>query len=96
MSYLPSLDEDEIHEDSFVDEHIFLILSIYPWYGDIIVYLWTLKVPPQLLRYERRCLFHKSKSYLIISDTLYRRGVDSILCHCLTHDEAESCAERLP
>ena len=23
-----------------------------------------------------------------MDDTLYRCGVDSILCHCLTHDEA--------
>ena len=24
-----------------------------------------------------------------MDNTLYRRGVDSILCHCLTHEEAE-------
>ena len=29
------------------------------------------------------------KNYLIVDDTLYRRGVDSVLRHCLTHDEAE-------
>ena len=28
-----SLDEGEVHEDSFVDENIFLILTIDPWYG---------------------------------------------------------------
>ena len=30
----PSLDEGEVHEDSFVDEHIFLISIADPWYGD--------------------------------------------------------------
>jgi hypothetical protein len=30
-----------------------------------------------------------AKSYLISIDTLYRRGVDSILLRCLTHEEAE-------
>ena len=30
-----------------------------------------------------------SKNYLIVDNTLYHRGVDSILRHCLTHDEAE-------
>ena len=30
MSDILSLDEDEIHEDSFVDEHIFLILTADP------------------------------------------------------------------
>ena len=48
ISNFPSLDEGEVHEDSFVNEHIFLILTTDPWYGDIIVYLQTLKVPSHL------------------------------------------------
>ena len=49
ISYFPNLDEEEVyHEDSFVDEHIFLISTMDPWYGDIIVYLQTLKVPTHL------------------------------------------------
>ena len=36
---------------------------------------------------ERRKLCLHAKNYLIIGDTLYRRGVDSILCRCLTHEE---------
>ena len=62
MSDLPSLDEDEIHEDFFVDEHIFLILTVDPWYGDIIVYLQTSKVPPHLSWDEHRHLRHNSKN----------------------------------
>jgi hypothetical protein len=31
----------------------------------------------------------KRENYLIIDDTLYRRGVDCILHRCLTHEEAE-------
>ena len=70
ISDLPSLDEDEIHEDSFVDEYIFLISSVDPWYGDIIIYIQTLKVPPHLSMYECQHLHHNCKNYLIISDTL--------------------------
>ena len=44
----PSLDEGKIHEDSFVDEHIFLILTMDPWYGEIIVYLQTLNIPSHI------------------------------------------------
>ena len=33
--------EELVCEDSFVDEHIFLISMLDPWYGDIIVYLQT-------------------------------------------------------
>ena len=32
---------------------------------------------------------HVSKNYLIVDNTLYCHGVDSILRRCLTHDEAE-------
>ena len=49
----PSLDEGEVHEDSFIDGNIFLISSTNPWYGNIIVYLQTLKLPHHLLRDER-------------------------------------------
>ena len=30
-----------------------------------------------------------SKNYLIVDNTLYCHGVDSILRHCLTHEEDE-------
>ena len=79
ISNFPSLDEGQVHEDSFVDEHISLISITNSWYGDIIVYLQTLKVPSHLSQDERRRLCHVAKNYLI-DDTLYRRGVDSILC----------------
>ena len=48
ISDFPSLDEGEIHEDSFVDEHIFLISTTNRWCGKIIFYLQTLKVPSHL------------------------------------------------
>ena len=53
------------------------------------MYLQTLKVPTHLSRDERRQLRHISKNYLIVDNTLYRYGVDSILRHCLTHEEDE-------
>ena len=52
ISDFPNLDEEEVHEDSLVDDHIFLISTIYPWYGDVIVYLQTLKVPTHRSRDE--------------------------------------------
>ena len=39
ISDFPSLEEEEIYEDKFFDEHIFLISILDPWYRDIIVYL---------------------------------------------------------
>jgi hypothetical protein len=53
ISDFPRLDEDVIHNDSFVDEHIFLISSLDPWYGDILIYLQTLKLSQHLSRDDR-------------------------------------------
>eukprot|EP00253_Pinus_taeda_P005158 PITA_05158 len=82
--------EDTVYEESFLDEHLFLISSLDPWYGDIIVYLQTSKFPSTFSKDECHKLRHLAKNYVIIGDTLYRRGVDSILWCCLTLEEAES------
>ena len=42
ISDFPREEEEEVCEDTFVDEHIFLISTMDPWYGDIIIYLQTL------------------------------------------------------
>ena len=54
ISNFPREEEEEVYQDKFVNEHIFLISALDPWYGDIIVYLQTLKVPTHLSRDERR------------------------------------------
>ena len=48
-----------------------------------------MKYPAASLREERRKLFLHANNYLIIGDTLYRRGLDSILRRCLSHEEAD-------
>ena len=87
--YFSSVEEEEVYEDAFFDHHIFFISTLDPWYGDIIIYLKMFKVHPHLSRDERRQLRHVSKNCLIVDNTLYRHGVDLILHHCLTHDEAK-------
>ena len=53
ISDFPSLEEEDIYVDTFFYEHIFLISTMEPWYGNIIVYLQTLKLPTHLSRDER-------------------------------------------
>jgi hypothetical protein len=89
MSEFPRLDEENFHDDSFVDEYISLISSLDPWYGYILIYLQTLKLPKHISRGDRWCICHHDKNYLIISDTFYHQGVDNILCHYLNHEEDE-------
>ena len=71
ISELPCGDEI-VYDESFSDEHLFLISPQDPWYGDIIVYLQTAKFPSTFSKDERRKLCHLAKNYLIIGDALYR------------------------
>ena len=54
ISDFPSEAKELVCEDTFVHEHIFLISTSDPWYGDIIVYLQTQRTPTDLSRDERR------------------------------------------
>ena len=71
--------------DSFSDEFMFLISTTESWYVDLIIYLQTQIFQPNRSRDDRR----HAKYYLILNDTLYRCGIDSILRRCLTHEEVE-------
>jgi hypothetical protein len=44
---------------------------------------------PELSHEDHRRIRHHAKHYLIIGDTLYHHGIDSILRRCLTHEEVE-------
>jgi hypothetical protein len=79
---------DVVPEESPIWGDMLLIESSDPWYGDILIYLHNLKCPASAYRDEHRRIRHQDKNYLILNDTLYRRGVDCILRQCLTHEEA--------
>ena len=70
---------DSEPSDSFSDEFMFLISTIDPWYGDLIIYLQTQRFHPTISREDHRRIHHHAKYYLILNDTLYRRGIDTIL-----------------
>ena len=53
ISDFSSETKELVCEDTFVDEHIFLISTFDPWYGDIIVYLQTQRTPTHLSQDER-------------------------------------------
>jgi hypothetical protein len=76
-------------EESPIQGDMFLIESSYPWYGNILVYIQTLKCPTSASHDEHRRIRHQAKNYLILEDTLYHQGVDCIVRRCLTREEAE-------
>jgi hypothetical protein len=88
ISELSVESSDVVPEESPIRGDMFLIAYSDPWYRDILIYLQTLKCPTSASRDKHRRICHQDKNYLILDDTLYRRGVDCILHRCLTHEEA--------
>ena len=78
---------DIVPEESPIWGDMFLITSLDPWYGDILIYLQSLKCPTFASCDEHWRIRHQAKNYLILNDTLYWRGLDCILRRCLTHEE---------
>ena len=89
MCDLPCALMESEPSDSFSDEFLFLLRITDPWYGDLLIYLQTKRFHPNTSRDDRHRICHHAKYYLILNDTLYRRGIDSILRRCLAHEEAE-------
>ena len=75
-------------KESLINGDIFLIASSDPWYGDILVYLHTLKCTSSASHDEHQRMYHQAQNYLIIDDTLYHHGVDRVLHRFLTHEVA--------
>ena len=76
-------------EECIPDDSLFLISTLDPWYGDIIIYLQTSTFRSELMKDAHWRIRHQSQPYRIVEDTLCRIGVDSILRLCLTLEEAK-------
>jgi hypothetical protein len=85
----PHTATEKVAVDSLPDESLFLISTDDIWYGDIIIYLQTQTFRPTLSSNERRRVRYQERHYIILGDTLYHRGIDSVFWRCLTFDEAE-------
>lgn len=78
MCDFPYIESETVVEDHLPDEYLFLINTLDPWYGDIVIYLQTQNFWPELSCSNRRSIRYQPQQYNIVGDTLYRHGVDSI------------------
>ena len=62
IAEFPTEEDVAIEDESFPDEHIFLISTYDPWYEDILIYLQTLKYPTAYSREDRRKLHLHAKT----------------------------------
>jgi hypothetical protein len=74
----PYSETENVAADSLSDESLFLISTNDLWYGDIIIYLQTQTFRPTLSSTDRRRIRYQDRQYIILEDTLYRCGIDSV------------------
>jgi hypothetical protein len=80
-------------DDEFPDARLFAIRKVPSWYEYIAEFLSTQQFPPHMDKNERRKVRVNSSHFLIISDRLYRRGIDGILRRCVDYTEVPSILE---
>jgi hypothetical protein len=74
----PHSEMEDVAADSLPNESLFLISTDDIWYGDIIIYLQTQTFWPTLSSTNRRRICYQAHQYIILRDTLYHRGIDSV------------------
>jgi hypothetical protein len=78
LSRLQTPDDPAAIEDSFPDEHLFLLSTQNPWYADIANYLTTGKTPPYFFAKEKWLLVEKSFNFSWISRFIFYTGPDQV------------------
>ena len=87
LSWLHTPDDPTAIDDSFSNEHLFLLIAQNPWYVDILNYLTTSRTPPHFSAKERRLLLEKSFNFSCISRFMFYTGPDQVTWRCLREDE---------
>ena len=76
LSSMNNNDEFTPIEDSFLDEHLFLVSTKPLCYADIANYLAIGKVPPHFSYREQRKIIHHSAQYSWMAGYLFHTGAD--------------------
>jgi hypothetical protein len=86
LSRLTTNDDNPV-DDSFPDEHLFVVSAHSPWYADIANYLVAGKLPPHLSYREKKNIIHQSARYSWIGGYLFQTGADQEIRRCVQEDE---------
>ena len=80
-------DEEPIKE-TFPDEQLFVVKQgNTPWYADIVNYLVSGLIPPDLTSQQRRRFLHDVKLYYWDEPYLFKQGADQIIRRCVAEEE---------
>eukprot|EP00253_Pinus_taeda_P032177 PITA_32177 len=79
--------EEGMVDDQMLDEHLFSISVLSPWFVDIANYLVSTQFPPHLSSKEKSKIVRKSTPFTWIGGNLFKLGPDQILRRCVREEE---------
>jgi len=74
-------------DEWILDEHLFAILVLSPWFDDIANYLVPTQFPPNLPSKEKSIIIKKGTPFTRIGGNLFKLGLDQILRRCVREEE---------
>lgn len=70
-------------DDQLLDEHLFAMLVLSPWFADIENYSVSAQFPPHISSKEKSNIVRKNAPFTWIVSNLFKLGLDQILrCLC--------------
>ncbi|XP_016747625.1 uncharacterized protein [Gossypium hirsutum] len=82
-------DNIQLIREDFPDEQL-LVATVLPWYDDIVNFLLSGLLPPELNNQRQRKFFHDAKQYYWDKLVLFKHFVDQIIQKCAPDDEIQN------
>ena len=79
--------EEGMLDDHLLDEHLFTISSLSPWFADIANYLVAGRLPLNLSFRERSRIIRKSAPFTWIGGNIFKIELDKIIRRCVREGE---------
>jgi len=79
--------EEGMVDDQLLDEQLFVISILSPWFYDIANYLVSSQFPPNLSSQEKSKIVRKSTPLTWIEGNLFKLGPDQILRRCAREEK---------
>ncbi|KAK8935602.1 hypothetical protein KSP39_PZI013848 [Platanthera zijinensis] len=82
-------------EERFPDEQLLAISeNIMPWYADLVNYLASNILPPEISYQQKKRFLHQVRSYMWDDPLLFKVGADGIVRRCIPEEEMRAILEK--
>ena len=83
LSCIHHEDGTKLVDDTFPDEHLFVVSIQTPWFTNIVNYLATGKLPNHFSPHEKHHIIVHISNYSWVDNDLFRTGLDIIIRRCV-------------